>query len=37
MGAVPYAAWEIGGVGDFNGDAHPDILWRNKITGQVSA
>jgi hypothetical protein len=26
--------WNIVGVGDFNGDAKPDILWRNYGTGQ---
>jgi hypothetical protein len=27
-------AWKIVGVGDFNGDGKPDILWRNTSTGQ---
>ena len=26
--------WTIVGVGDFNGDSDPDILWRNTSTGQ---
>ncbi len=26
--------WEIASVGDFNGDAESDLLWRNKVTGQ---
>jgi hypothetical protein len=26
--------WEIVGVGDFDGDARSDILWRNAVTGQ---
>ena len=26
--------WMIVGVGDFNGDGKPDILWRNTSTGQ---
>ncbi|MBC8123073.1 MAG: SBBP repeat-containing protein [Gemmatimonadaceae bacterium] len=25
--------WQIGGVGDFNGDSSPDILWRYQGTG----
>ena len=27
--------WEIAGVGDFNADGRPDILWRNKATGML--
>ncbi len=26
--------WEIQGVGDFNQDSQPDILWRNQVTGE---
>jgi hypothetical protein len=26
--------WQIGGTGDFNGDGHTDIFWRNYSTGQ---
>lgn len=26
-------AWKIAGVGDFNGDRRPDIVWRNSVTG----
>ncbi len=26
--------WQIVGVGDFNGDGFPDILWRNPATGE---
>jgi len=27
--------WEIRGVADFTGDSKADLLWRNKITGQI--
>jgi hypothetical protein len=30
---LPVLDWEIKGVGDFNGDNKPDILWRYKPTG----
>ena len=26
--------WSIVGVGDFNGDGKPDIVWRNYTNGQ---
>ena len=26
--------WWVAGIGDFNGDAHADILWRNVATGE---
>jgi hypothetical protein len=25
--------WQVMGVGDFNSDVYPDILWRNSSTG----
>ena len=25
--------WQVGAVGDFNGDGKPDILWQNTTTG----
>jgi FG-GAP-like repeat len=28
--------WQVTGVGDYNGDAIDDILWRNTVTGQVT-
>lgn len=30
----PNSGWEIGGVGDFNNDSRPDVLWRNFGTGE---
>ena len=29
--------WQIAGVGDFNGDAKPDILWRESTAGWLYA
>jgi hypothetical protein len=29
-------AWQVAGVGDFNGDGSSDILWRNSSTGAMS-
>ena len=26
--------WSVGRIEDFNGDARPDVLWRNYATGQ---
>jgi Ca2+-binding RTX toxin-like protein len=26
--------WQVAGIGDFNGDRHDDILWRNGATGE---
>jgi hypothetical protein len=30
------AAWQVAGIGDFNGDGHSDILWRDSTTGQIN-
>ena len=27
--AMPDASWSVVGIGDFNGDGHSDVLWRN--------
>ncbi len=37
QGAVAKAGgpWNIVGVGDFNGDGNPDIVWRNSATGET--
>jgi hypothetical protein len=32
---VNSAAWQVFGVGDFDGDAKADLLWRNTATGNV--
>jgi len=29
-------AWIVAGIGDFDGDGHSDILWRNTLTGENS-
>ncbi len=29
LDAAPDPSWGIAGIGDFNGDGHSDILWRN--------
>ncbi len=26
--------WKMSGIGDFNKDGNPDILWRNPSTGE---
>ncbi len=27
--------WSVASTGDTNGDGHPDLVWRNKVSGQV--
>ena len=36
-GAVSDTNWKIVGVGDFNGDGQPDILWHHQATGSLSS
>jgi uncharacterized repeat protein (TIGR01451 family) len=31
--ALPAASWRLGGIGDFDGDGRPDLLWRDQATG----
>jgi hypothetical protein len=28
-------AWTLGTVGDYNGDGHMDVVWKNNSTGQI--
>jgi hypothetical protein len=32
----PDPSWSVAGVGDFNGDSHADVLWRNSSSGMLS-
>src|SRR3989441_11975157 len=34
LGTVAESAWQVKGIGDFDGDGKADILWRNSATGQ---
>jgi hypothetical protein len=34
--AVADTNWQIAGVGDYNADGKPDILWQNQATGEIS-
>jgi hypothetical protein len=33
----PASGWQIQGVGDFDANGSPDVLWRSTITGEVGA
>ncbi len=35
-GEVADTAWKVRGVGDFNLDGHPDLIWHHQTTGTVS-
>jgi hypothetical protein len=34
-GQLPDLNWEIRAVGDLNGDQQPDLIWQNKVNGQL--
>src|SRR5438552_12595324 len=34
VNAVSDQAWQVKGIGDFDGDGRADILWRNSSTGE---
>ncbi|GAB3381123.1 FG-GAP repeat domain-containing protein [Lysobacter fragariae] len=34
VASVSNLAWTVAGIGDFDGDARSDVLWRNATTGQ---
>ena len=34
-GQVPDTAWKIVGIGDFNADSKPDLVWQNQSNGQI--
>ena len=36
-GVVSDTNWKIVGIGDFNNDGQPDILWQHQTTGSLSA
>ena len=34
-GQVPDTAWKIVGIGDFNADSKPDLVWQNQSNGSI--
>jgi len=34
-GQVPDTTWKIVGIGDFNSDSKPDLVWQNQSNGQI--
>ncbi len=35
-GQAPDPQWKVAGVGDFNADQHPDLLWQHDTSGALS-
>jgi hypothetical protein len=35
FGTFPAPPWTMSGMGDFNGDGHNDVVWRNTTTGSI--
>jgi formylglycine-generating enzyme len=35
LGNAAFSAWTLGTVGDYNGDGHMDVVWKNNSTGQI--
>ena len=33
--SLDLAVWQFAGIGDLNGDGRSDVVWRNKVTGDV--
>jgi hypothetical protein len=36
LSSTGVAGWTVVGSADFNGDGHPDLVWQNDTTGQVT-
>ncbi len=36
LGAAGVPGWTVAGTGDFNADGHPDLVWQNDMTRQLS-